>query len=100
MCFYCLKSHLKSYKKTILDDIEGLGKARKALIYETYENINDLYKADLNELYQLLPKEVAEKLFAEKGEVCDVRRMWKKSLQFSVIYVTIIMISVKHKLKE
>lgn len=57
------KSHLKSYKKTILDDIEGLGKARKALIYETYENINDLYKADLNELYQLLPKEVAEKLF-------------------------------------
>ena len=57
------KSHLKNYKKTILDDIEGLGKARKALIYETYENINDLYKAELNELYQLLPKEVAEKLF-------------------------------------
>jgi excinuclease ABC subunit C len=57
------KSHLKSYKKTILDDIEGLGKARKALIFDTYENINDLYKADLNELCQLLPKEVAEKLF-------------------------------------
>ena len=57
------KSHLKNYKKTILDDIEGLGRARKALIYDTYENINDLYKADLNELYQLLPKDVAEKLF-------------------------------------
>lgn len=57
------KSHLKSYKKTILDDIPGLGKSRKALIYETYENINDLYKADLNELSQLLPKDIAEKLF-------------------------------------
>lgn len=59
------KSHLKNYKKDVLDDIKGLGKARKALIYETYENINDLYKADLNELCQLLPKEVAEKLFAK-----------------------------------
>ena len=57
------KSHLKNYKKSILDAVPGLGKARKALIYDTYENINDLYKADLNELYQLLPKEVAEKLF-------------------------------------
>lgn len=60
---YFRKSHLKNYKKTILDDIEGLGNARKALIYDTYENINDLYKADLNELCQLLPKEVAKKLF-------------------------------------
>ena len=59
------KSHLKNYKKDVLDDIKGLGKARKALIYETYENINDLYKADLNELCQLLPKEVAKKLFAK-----------------------------------
>lgn len=57
------KSHIKNYKKTILDDVPGLGKARKALIYETYENINDLYKASLDELYQLLPNEVAENLF-------------------------------------
>ena len=53
----------KSMKSSILDDIKGLGVKRKELINKAYPDINLLKEATVEELSQLLPKEVAEELF-------------------------------------
>ncbi|MDD4154821.1 MAG: excinuclease ABC subunit UvrC [Bacilli bacterium] len=49
----------KTFKASILDNIEGLGKRRIEILYRNYESINELKKATLEELEQLLPKNVA-----------------------------------------
>ncbi len=49
----------KTFKASILDNIEGLGKRRIEILYRNYESINELKKAALEELEQLLPKNVA-----------------------------------------
>lgn len=49
----------KAFKSSILDNIEGLGKRRIEMLYRNYESINELKKATLEELEQLLPKNVA-----------------------------------------
>jgi len=49
----------KAFKTSILDNIEGLGKRRIEILYRNYESINELKKATLEELEQLLPKNVA-----------------------------------------
>ena len=53
----------KAMKSTILDGIEGLGDKRKEKLYRAYPNINDLKNASLEELEQILPPEVALKLY-------------------------------------
>ncbi len=53
----------KSMKSSILDDIKGLGAKRKELINKAYPDINLLKEATIEELSQLLPKEVAEALY-------------------------------------
>ena len=53
----------KSMKSSILDDIKGLGTKRKELINKAYPDINLLKEATIEELSQLLPKEVAEALY-------------------------------------
>ena len=53
----------KSMKTSILDGIKGLGDKRKELINRAYPDINLLKEATVEELSQLLPKEVATELF-------------------------------------
>ena len=53
----------KHMKSSILDDVKGLGNKRKELINKTYPDINTLKEATIEELCQILPKEVAEALF-------------------------------------
>ena len=53
----------KSMKTSILDGIKGLGDKRKELINRAYPDINLLKEATVEELSQLLPKEVAIDLY-------------------------------------
>ena len=53
----------KSMKASILDGIKGLGDKRKELINRAYPDINLLKEATVEELSQLLPKEVAIDLY-------------------------------------
>lgn len=49
----------KKYKNSILDNIQGLGDKRKEILLRNYQDINQLKSASLDELKQLLPKDVA-----------------------------------------
>ena len=53
----------KSMKSSLLDGIKGLGDKRKELINRAYPDINLLKEATVEELSQLLPREVAEELY-------------------------------------
>ena len=53
----------KKMKSSLLDDIKGLGDKRKELINKAYPDISLLKEATVEELSQLLPKDVAEELF-------------------------------------
>lgn len=57
----------KGVFKSILDDIPGLGAKRKLILSKAYPDINDLKKASIEELSQLIPLEVAT-LLKEKIE--------------------------------
>ena len=49
--------------KSILDNIPGLGDKRKEIILNAYPDMNMLKEASLEELSQVLPKDVALALF-------------------------------------
>ena len=53
----------KSMRTSILDGIKGLGNIRKELLNKAYPDISLLKEATVEELSQLLPKEVAEDLY-------------------------------------
>ena len=53
----------KNMKSSILDGIKGLGNKRKELLNKSYPDISLLKEATVEELSQLLPKEVAEELY-------------------------------------
>ncbi|MGM9873517.1 MAG: excinuclease ABC subunit UvrC [Bacilli bacterium] len=53
----------KSISSSIFDDIKGLGIKRKNILFKTYRDLESLKDASLEELSQLLPKEVATLLF-------------------------------------
>lgn len=53
----------KQYKEGILDNIEGLGSKRKELINKHYPNIDLLRNASVEELSQLVPIEVATRVY-------------------------------------
>ena len=53
----------KSVRASILDGVKGLGAKRRELINKAYPDINLLKEATVEELSQLLPKDVAEELF-------------------------------------
>ena len=55
----------KSMKASILDGVKGLGAKRRELISKAYPDITLLKEATVEELSQLLPKEVAEELFSK-----------------------------------
>ena len=49
--------------KSIFDDIKGLGKKKLETLMKQYQTIDELKNADVNELSQILPKEVAKHLY-------------------------------------
>ena len=53
----------KNMKSSLLDDIKGLGAKRKEIINKAYPDINLLKQATVEELSQLLPKDVANELY-------------------------------------
>ena len=53
----------KNMTKSILDDIEGLGDRRKEMIKKAFPDIADLRNASITELSQIIPLDVAEKLY-------------------------------------
>lgn len=60
---YHKQKRSKSMFKSILDNIPGLGDKRKEIILNTYPDMNMLKQASLEELSQVLPKDVALALF-------------------------------------
>ena len=57
-----------SLTKSILDDIDGLGEKRKAMLRSHYDTLDALLNASIEELSQLLPQNVAEALFNKLHE--------------------------------
>ena len=53
----------KNMKSSLLDGIKGLGAKRRELINKAYPDISLLKEATVEELSQLLPKEVAQELY-------------------------------------
>lgn len=53
----------KSMTKSIFDEIQGLGPTRRATLEKRYPTLDHLKQASVEELQQLLPKEVAKQLF-------------------------------------
>ena len=60
---YHKQKRSKSMFKSILDNIPGLGDKRKEIILNAYPDMNMLKEASLEELSQVLPKDVALALF-------------------------------------
>lgn len=60
---YHKQKRSKSMFKSILDDVKGLGEKRKEIILNSYPDMNMLNQASLEELSQILPKDVALALF-------------------------------------
>ena len=60
---YHKQKRSKSMFKSILDNIPGLGDKRKEIILNAYPDMNMLKQASLEELSQVLPKDVALALF-------------------------------------
>ena len=55
--------HLKNYKTSILDDIEGLGMKRKEALMKAYPSTSDLMQATIEELSQIVPNAIAKKVY-------------------------------------
>ncbi|HHU60013.1 TPA: excinuclease ABC subunit C [bacterium] len=63
---FAIKSHInkrsKSLTASILDDIKGLGKKRKAVLLSAFGSLAEIRKARVEELSQYIPKNVAYSL--------------------------------------
>lgn len=58
----------KAMKSSILDDIEGLGDKRKEIVNRAYSDITRLKNASVEELQQILPDDVALRLYNKLHE--------------------------------
>lgn len=56
------KTKAKSLYDSILDQIKGLGKKRKQQLIEHFKTIDEIKKASIASLSQVLPMEIAKKL--------------------------------------
>ena len=63
---FAIKSQInkrsKSLTASILDDIKGLGKKRKAVLLSAFGSLAEIRKARVEELSQYIPKNVAYSL--------------------------------------
>jgi len=55
----------KTMTKGVLDDIPGLGEKRKELINMHYSSIDELKNASIEELSQIVPGDIAEKIYSK-----------------------------------
>lgn len=64
---YAITTHIKKRNKSvfnsIFDGVEGLGEKRKELVIRTFPSLSELKEAKIEELEQILPKEVALNLY-------------------------------------
>ena len=64
MRFHFIKMFvLKSLFQSILDDVEGIGPKRKKELLKHFGSVKKLKEATLEQLEEVLPKEVAKNLF-------------------------------------
>lgn len=57
------KQRSKGMTKSILDDIEGVGAVRKKAIWKKFQTLKRLKEASLEELEEVLPKQVAQNVY-------------------------------------
>ena len=69
---YHRKLRAKAQTKSILDEIEGVGPKRKNLLLKTFKNFTNLKNASEEELAQVVPKEVAKRVYEALHEEKDV----------------------------
>ena len=55
----------KAMTVSIFDEVKGLGSKRRELLQRFYPDINSLKEASIDDLSQLLPKDVAEDLYVK-----------------------------------
>ena len=55
--------HAKSMLNSELDNIEGLGETRKRKLLEFFETINQIKQASIEELAQVIPQKVAQRIY-------------------------------------
>ena len=67
-CFKVAIPILPYYNPTILDSVEGLGPTRKKRLLTLYHSIDEIKKASVEQLSQILPKNVAIKLLETLNE--------------------------------
>jgi excinuclease ABC subunit C len=59
---YHKKLRKKSLKKSILDEIKGVGEKRKLLLLNTFGSIEGIKNAKIEELAKIIPRKLAEKI--------------------------------------
>ena len=59
---------LKAMHGSILDEVKGLGDKRKEIIRKNYPTIDALKRASIEELSQILPREVAKELYEKVNQ--------------------------------
>jgi excinuclease ABC subunit C len=61
--YYNRKLREKEGLKSILDNVEGIGKKRKEILYRTYKTVENISNAPVNELVKLgIPEKVAQNI--------------------------------------
>ena len=59
----------KSTFKTLYDDIEGIGKKRREKLLELFPSLESLAFVNVDELSQIVPKEIAEQIIKKRDEL-------------------------------
>lgn len=60
---YHRKLRAKAQTKSILDEIEGVGEKRKKLLLKHFGNFTNLKNADANQIGEVVPKDVARRIY-------------------------------------
>ena len=66
---YHRNSRAKGMVHSVLDDVEGIGPARKKELMKVFKSIKQMSQASVEELEQVVPSAVASRLFARLHEV-------------------------------
>ena len=59
---YHKKLRSKSQTRSILDDIDGIGEARKQALLAKFKTINAIKKATINDLFEVVPLRIAQNI--------------------------------------
>ena len=61
---YHHESHSRSVRKSVLDDIPGLGPVRRQALLKAFKSVKAIREAEVEELAQVVPRGVAEEVYA------------------------------------